>query len=126
MKHLQFNLRYFLLMLFVLFIEIAIALFVRDNFVRPYVGDIIAIWFVYYFLRAFLKIKPIYLAIFTLIFSFIIEIGQYFKLIHLIGLEKYQWVKIVFGTSFSWLDLLCYIIGFLFLFLLDKDLRKKH
>lgn len=77
-------------------------------------------------LRSFIAIKPIYIAFFTLLFSFAVEIGQYFKLIEILGLQEYKWARIVIGTSFSWWDLLCYVVGFLLLFLMDKDLRKNH
>jgi len=126
MKFLRFNLRYFTLMLVIFAVEVCIALFVHDNFIRPFVGDIIVVWFVYYFIRAFVNCKPIYIALFTLGFSFVVEIGQYFKLVTVLGLEDNKLARIVIGTSFSWWDLLCYVIGFGFLFLLDKDLRKNH
>jgi len=113
-------------MLVIFAVEVCIALFVHDNFIRPFVGDIIVIWFVYYFIRAFVNCKPIYIALFTLVFSFAVEIGQYFKLVTVLGLEDNKLARIVIGTSFSWWDLLCYVIGFGFLFLLDKDLRKNH
>lgn len=126
MKFLRFNLRYFALMLVIFAVEVCIALFVHDNFIRPFVGDIIVVWFVYYFIRAFVNCKPIYIAMFTLVFSFAVEIGQYFKLVTILGLEGNKLARIVIGTSFSWWDLLCYVIGFGFLFLLDKDLRINH
>lgn len=126
MKFLRFNLRFFVLMLVIFAVEVCIALFVHDNFIRPFVGDIIVVWFIYYFIRAFVNCKPSYIALFTLAFSFTVEIAQYFKLVTILGLEDNKLARIVIGTSFSWWDLLCYLIGFGFLFLLDKDLRKNH
>ena len=126
MKFLRFNRNYFALTVILFVIEICIAIFVNDAFVRPFLGDVIVVWFVYYFIRSFIIIKPIYIAIFTLLFSFAVEIGQYFKLIEILGLQENKWARIVIGTSFSWWDLLCYVVGFLLLFLMDKDLRKNH
>ena len=126
MKFLQFNLRFFIIALILFLVEVAIALFVHDAFIRPFVGDVIVVWFIYFFLRSFLRIKPIYLALFTLIFSFLVEIGQYFNLVALLGLQHNRLARIVIGTSFSWGDMLCYLVGFLLLFLFDKDLRKNH
>lgn len=113
-------------MLVIFAVEVCIALFVHDAFIRPFVGDIIVIWFVYYFIRAFVNCKPIYIALFTLAFSFAVEIGQYFKLVAVLGLEDNKLARIIIGTSFSWWDMLCYVIGFGFLFLLDKDLRENN
>lgn len=126
MKFLRFNRNYFALTVILFVIEICIAIFVNDAFVRPFLGDVIVVWFVYYFIRSFIAIKPIYIAVFTLLFSFAVEIGQYFKLIEILGLQEYKWARIVIGTSFSWWDMLCYFVGFLILFLMDKDLRKNH
>lgn len=126
MKFLRFNRNYFALTVILFVIEICIAIFVNDAFVRPFLGDVIVVWFMYYFIRSFIAIKPIYIAFFTLLFSFAVEIGQYFKLIEILGLQEYKWARIVIGTSFSWWDLLCYVVGFLLLFLMDKDLRKNH
>ncbi len=126
MKFLRFNRNYFALTIILFVIEVYIAIFVNDAFVRPFLGDVIVVWFVYYFIRSFIAIKPIYIAVFTLLFSFAVEIGQYFKLIEILGLQEYKWARIVIGTSFSWWDLLCYVVGFGFLFLMDKDLRKNH
>lgn len=126
MKFLQFNLRFFIITLILFLVEVFIALFVHDTFIRPFVGDVIVVWLIYYFLRTFLKIKPIYLAWFTLIFSFAVETAQYFKLVTILGLQNNKLARIVIGTSFSWGDMLCYFVGFLLLFLFDKDLRKNH
>lgn len=126
MKFLQFNLRFFIIALILFLVEVAIALFVHDAFIRPFVGDVIVVWFIYFFLRSFLRIKPIYLALFTLFFSFLVEIGQYFNLVALLGLHHNKLARIVIGTSFSWGDMLCYLVGFLLLFLFDKELRKNH
>ena len=126
MKFLRFNKNYFALTIILFVIEACIAIFVNDAFVRPFLGDVIVVWLVYYFIRSFIAIKPIYIAVFTLLFSFAVEIGQYFKLIEILGLQEYKWARIVIGTSFSWWDMLCYVVGFLLLFLMDKDLRKNH
>lgn len=124
MKFLRFHSCFFIIALIVFAVEVFIALFVHDNFIRPYLGDVIVIWFVYYFIRAFVNIRALYVAVFTLIFSFAVEAGQYFKLIYLLGLEENTLARVVIGTSFSWWDIVCYIVGFAFLFLMDKDLRE--
>lgn len=126
MKFLRFNRNYFALTIILFVIEVFIAIFVNDAFVRPFLGDVIVVWFVYYFIRSFIAIKPIYIAVFTLLFSFAVEIGQYFKLIEILGLQEYKWARIVIGTSFSWWDMLCYFVGFLILFLMDNDLKMQR
>lgn len=126
MKFLRFNRTYFFIALILFVVEVLIALYVHDDFIRPFVGDVIVVWFIYYSIKTFVGIKPLYIAVFTLLFSFAVETAQYFQLINILGLQNEQWARIVIGTSFSWWDMLCYIVGFLFLFVIDKKLRKNH
>ncbi|WP_312556457.1 ribosomal maturation YjgA family protein [Empedobacter brevis] len=124
-KMFKFDKKSFIIALFTFLIEVIIALFINDNIIRPFVGDILVVIFMYYFIKAFINTKTINIAIFTLIFSFIIEILQYFKFVEIIGLGHNKAARIIIGTSFSWIDLLCYFIGFLLLFFIDKDLNNK-
>lgn len=117
---LRFDKKSFFIASIIFIIEVIIALYIRDKIIRPFVGDILVVIFIYYFIKAFINIKPLYIAIFTLLFSFVVEILQYFNFITLIGLEHHKIAKIIFGTSFSWIDLLCYLIGFILLFFIDK------
>lgn len=121
----RFHLKSFIIALIIFILEVLIALHVHDAIIRPYVGDILVVIFIYYFIKAFINTKAINIAIFTLIFSFVVEILQYFNFIEMIGLGHNKAVRIIIGTSFSWIDLLCYFIGFVLLFLIDKDLMKE-
>ena len=119
-----FNKKYFILLLFVFIIELFIALYVRDGFIRPYGGDILAVLFVYYFLKIFLKLDNLLLASFALFFAFLIEIAQYFNVLVFLRLENSNLARIILGNSFSWGDIACYFVGILLiLFLLPKKLR---
>ncbi|MDM1072471.1 DUF2809 domain-containing protein [Empedobacter brevis] len=121
----KFDKKSFIIAIFTFLIEVIIALFINDKIIRPFVGDILVVVFMYYFIKAFINTKTINIAIFTLIFSFIIEILQYFKFVEIIGLGHNKAARIIIGTSFSWIDLLCYFIGFLLLFFIDKELNNK-
>jgi len=91
MKNLRFHTGHFMKMLAVFIVEVFIALFVHDAFIRPYVGDVIAVAFVYYFIRTFLSFKPVYAALFSLLFAFVVEYGQYAGLISFLGLRDQSW-----------------------------------
>ncbi|MGU9938582.1 DUF2809 domain-containing protein [Empedobacter brevis] len=121
----KFDKKSFIIAVFTFLIEVIIALFINDKIIRPFVGDILVVVFMYYFIKAFINTKTINIAIFTLIFSFIIEILQYFKFVEIIGLGHNKAARIIIGTSFSWIDLLCYFIGFILLFFIDKELNNK-
>jgi uncharacterized membrane protein YuzA (DUF378 family) len=47
----------------------------------------------------------------VLLFAYFIEIMQGLKLVELLGLKDYKIARILIGTTFSWTDIVCYIIG---------------
>lgn len=121
---LKFDKKSFIIAIIIFLVEVIIALYIKDKIIRPFVGDILVVIFMYYFIKAFINIKVINIAIFTLIFSFVVEILQYFNFVEMIGLGHNKAARIIIGTSFSWIDILCYFIGFVLLFFIDKDLKK--
>ena len=92
-------------------IEVMIALFVHDKFIRPFGGDVIVVSVVYFFVRSFIPVKIRLLPLYVFIFAVIIETLQYFNFIELIGLENIRFFRVVLGTSFSWIDIGCYALG---------------
>lgn len=109
----QFNLKYFLIFLTIFCIEVLIALFIKDNFIRPYFGDYLVIFLVYYFIMSFLVANKNKIAFGVLVFAFLIEIIQYFQILSYFHLEKNKILRIVAGTTFSFEDLIFYTLAFL-------------
>jgi len=124
-KHLRFNLRYSILCLLFFCIEVYIALYVKDAFVRPYVGDMLVVMLLYCGLQTFVKISILNAALFVLIFATIIEILQYFNWVQLLRLESNDMARVVMGTSFEWLDLLAYAVGTVVVIVVEKIFEKK-
>src|SRR5687768_15749427 len=85
---LTFHKNYFGLAVVIFAIEVLIALFVRDNFVRPYLGDVLVVILIYCFIRSFLRLPVFTVAVFVLLFSFTIEFLQYLNIVETLGLEK--------------------------------------
>lgn len=102
---------YFSVFIFLVAIEVLIALFVHDGFVRPYLGDVIIVILLYCFVRIFIPKKLKLLPLYIFIFSVAIEILQYFNYVTLLGLEGSKFFKTLLGTGFSFIDILCYFIG---------------
>ncbi len=117
---LQFNRNYFAFTVFLFLLEIAIALFVHDNFIRPYFGDFLVVMLLYCFLKSFLNVSVWVAAGFVLLFSFAIEIAQYFNAVEKLGLEHYKIATVVLGNSFAWMDLLAYVLGILVVISIEK------
>lgn len=100
--------------------EVYIALYVHDDFIRPYIGDVFVTALICCFCRMFipkgLKALPIY----VLIFSFLVETTQYFQLVKLLGLEGNVFFATIMGTSFSHIDLICYAVGCILFWAVEK------
>ena len=111
MPALSWRPRYALAALLLLLVEIAIALWVRDRFVRPYVGDILAVILVYAALRAVTTLRVVPAATIAFLVGLLVEIGQAVNLLGLLGLADHGVARIVFGTSFSIGDIVCYAVG---------------
>ena len=107
---LRFHKGYFLATIFLFIVEVLIALFVRDKFVRPYFGDFIVVILIYCFIMSFLRITVIRSAFAVLLFAYFIEVLQYFRLIKWLGLENSRAANIILGSSFSWVDMLVYTV----------------
>lgn len=116
----RFDRSSFLISIIIFFIEIFIAKFVDDAFIRPYGGDILVVILIYYFVKSFVQVKPFYLALGVLLFAYMVEVGQYFRMVEVLGLQDYKMMRIVLGTSFSWIDILCYTIGAIICYLIDR------
>ncbi|MBQ2768105.1 MAG: DUF2809 domain-containing protein [Clostridia bacterium] len=109
-----------------LLIEICIALFVRDRFVRPYVGDMLVTLLIGCFIRIFAPQKPLLLPIYVFLFAAVVEVSQYFDLIALLGLGDNRFLSLIIGRTFSAADLLCYAAGCLALFGADVLMRHRN
>jgi len=115
--------------LLLLITEVIIALFVRDAFLRPYGGDILVTVLLCTLVRILfpkgIKLLPLY----VFIFSVLVEFAQHINIVKLLGLSDIAFFRIIVGTSFSWIDIICYgagcILFFVFEGLILKSFRKK-
>ncbi|SFF27847.1 ribosomal maturation YjgA family protein [Flavobacterium xueshanense] len=120
----QFNRNYFVITILLFLLEIEIALYVHDNFIRPYFGDFLVVILLYCFLKSFVKVSVWVAAALVLVFSFAIETAQYFNLVEKLELQHSKIAKIVLGNSFAWMDLLAYTLGILAVISMEKILFK--
>lgn len=117
----KINKTYLNLTLGIFVIETLIAIFVHDEFIRPFFGDFLASIFVYTLIKSFINISVKQAAYCSLGISFGLEILQYFKVLKLIGLSHVKILAILLGTSFSWLDILAYALGILCVWFIEKN-----
>lgn len=109
----------------ILFItEVAIALFIHDQFIRPYLGDYLVIFLLYYFTASFVKTKPTYIIIGILLFSYFIEMLQYLNIVDYFQIKN-KILRIVIGNTFSYEDLIIYTLAGISLYLIKSRCHKK-
>lgn len=114
------NKKFFLFTIILFIIEVLIALYVRDNFVRPYVGDYLVVMLIYCAVRTFIKAPVIKIAIGVLLFSYLIEVLQYFRLVDILGLQDNSLAKTIIGYGFEWKDILAYTLGIVTVLILER------
>ena len=97
--------------LFLVFVEVLIALYVHDSFVRPYVGDMLVVMVLYCFARVLVPDKCRLLPLYIFIFAAGVEFLQYFRLVQVLGLEHNTFMRILIGSVFDLKDIACYGVG---------------
>jgi hypothetical protein len=102
-------------------VEIAIALWIRDGFVRPYGGDILAVILVHLVLRAVTTLRVVPAAIVAFLIGVLVEVGQAVNLLGMLGLADHDVARVVLGTSFSIGDIACYAAGAAIAVLVDRQ-----
>lgn len=122
---LSFNKNYFVITILIFLIEVLIALFVNDTFIRPYLGDVLVVVLIYCFFKSFLRLPVLPVAFFVLLFSFTIELLQFLNVVEKLHLEHSRIARTVIGTSFSWMDLLMYVAGIVIVIVVEKQGFKK-
>lgn len=100
----------------VLGIEVLIALFVHDSFVRPYLGDVLAVVCVYFLARAIFPEKPRFLSVWVTAFAFCVELVQLTPLSEALPPP----LSVIVGGTFDLKDLACYLVGGAVCFFADK------
>ncbi|MBR3781169.1 MAG: DUF2809 domain-containing protein [Clostridia bacterium] len=119
------RLTYIIIFILLFAVEVAIAVLVHDDFVRPFIGDILVVMLVCAFLRIIFPERSKIIPVFATLFAVIIEILQYFDFVKLLGLENNVILSTALGRTFDIKDIVCYIIGGLIFFAAEIILRRK-
>lgn len=126
MKNFKFNLGYASACLILLSIEILIAVYHFNPFIRGFVGDVLVVIFLFTLIKTFYNYNSKKLAFGILVFAFFVEMFQYFKLADVLEIKSTV-VRIIIGTAFEATDLLAYSIGFFLVLLFEfQFLRNEH
>lgn len=117
--------RYIIAFVLFLIMEILIAVFIHDNFIRPYVGDVLVVVVIYCFIRIIIPEKFSWLPFAVFIFAVTVECLQYFDIVSMIGLKHNMFLRILIGSTFDVKDIICYGVGCVLLCLAELLFRKQ-
>ncbi len=103
--------------------EVYIGVFVRDKFIRPYVGDVLITVLLCCLVRCAIGTKrsvkgSAILCGGVLVFSACAEISQYFRIDRLLGVEGTV-LGVILGSRFDYMDIICYAVGCLLFFIAE-------
>lgn len=92
-------------------VEAFIALRVHDRFVRPYLGDVMVVWLLYFFVRAIRPGGWRHLPFWLFVFAACVEGLQYFRIADLPVFAGNPAARMILGSVFDWKDIGCYGAG---------------
>ncbi|MGC4064125.1 MAG: DUF2809 domain-containing protein [Polyangiaceae bacterium] len=111
MKHFRFHPRAAGWAVAIFVVECLIAAFVRDAWIRPFGGDVLAVILVFACLRSFLSLPSAALASLSFLVGVLVETFQWAELPVKLGIAQYPSLRIIVGTTFAWGDVGCYALG---------------
>lgn len=101
-------------------VEVLIGLFVHDDFIRPYIGDVLVTTLICFLCRIVLSKGVPALPVWVFVFATFVEVAQYFEIVKLLRLEGNALFSTIIGSTFSFIDILCYGVGCLLFLGLEK------
>ena len=107
-------------------IEIIIGMY-ASGWIRAYFGDVLVVILIYTLIRTVSPDKPKYgivLPLCILIFSFIVEFLQLWGIADRLHITN-KLMRIIIGTGFSTIDLLCYAAGILPCFVIEFIMKRR-
>lgn len=116
---------YLLITICLLLIEIAIALFVKDKIIRPYIGDLLVVILIYAFVKIWISNRELLVAVSVFVFACIIELLQYLHIVEVLGLDDNKVATVILGSKFNTLDIVMYLMGTVVVILTEKFLKSR-
>lgn len=124
-KKINERILYAIATLILLAIEVFIALYVNDSFVRPYLGDVLVVIVIYTFIRIIIPKKFRLLPLYILVFSVGVEVLQLLNIVELLGLGNSAFFRVLIGSVFDVKDVVCYTVGCCLLGVYEVWLKNK-
>jgi len=120
----NFNKKYLIAAFLLFILEVLIAIFVKDGFIRHTFGDFIVVLLLYCFFSSYIKAKPIFIASGVLVIAFSIEFLQMANLLAYLNLENSTLAKTILGSTFQISDLLAYTLGIVSVLIFEYKIKR--
>ena len=124
MKKKQLRTAYLIAFLVLLCVEVIIGIYVRDTFVRPYIGDVLVVILICCLLRIIRPTGIKLLPLFVFVFALFVELLQLLNIVDLLGIPKGSFIAIIIGNTFSLPDIICYGVGCTLIFIIEQIIKK--
>lgn len=99
--------------------EIIIGKFADSSgWIRCYAGDILIMPLMYFFIRVFTDLLKKSLPVLLLLFAFLVEFLQNMDICGFLGIDKKSLLAVIIGTKGDLKDIICYIIGTVFVYVI--------
>lgn len=115
----KLNKSYLLITAIILVIEVLIAIYLKNGFIRHTFGDYLVVILIHSFFKSFIRIDSITLAISVLAFAFTIEFLQLINILEMLNLQNNHLAKLILGSTFQISDLVAYALGIITVLIIE-------
>lgn len=105
-------------------VEIFIAIYGK-GFIRNYLGDVLAVLFIYCFIRIFSSVFSKLLPLYVFLFAVWVEIMQALDIVDKLYVGSDTLLAVTIGRVFDWKDILFYAAGSLIAYILEITISEK-
>jgi hypothetical protein len=119
----KLNYRNFIVFIVLFFIEVSIALYIKQGFIRAIFGDFLVVIMLYFFIKSFVRIKSIYIAITVLFIAYFVEFLQFIDILSIVNYKENAVINLILGTTFSIQDIIAYTLGVATVIFLENRLK---
>lgn len=120
----KLRIRYAVACIILVIVEVLIALYVHDDLIRPYLGDVLVVVVVYLAVRILRPVKCKLLPLYVFLFAAGVEVLQYFDIVKVLGLQESALMRVMIGSVFDLMDIVCYGLGCVLLGVYEWRVRK--
>jgi hypothetical protein len=93
----------------------------HDRIIRPYGGDFLVVILLYCLMRSITNLSIPVASVSALLFSWLTEVLQYFKLADRLRIQPDSFFYILLGNYYSWTDMTIYALGIFAVLFIEKS-----